>query len=104
MGESAKRRKSLWDAEEESPNSPKLVEWGAPKADSSWQSKSRSGWSSGDNVTGTEELRKENYHYKSMSPAFERRGRRSNSHSPDNGRAQSRRSVYNIWFNDASYS
>ncbi|CAN4121182.1 unnamed protein product [Withania somnifera] len=26
-----------------------------------------------------------------MSPAFERRGRRSNSHSPDNGRGQSRR-------------
>lgn len=91
MGESAKRRKSLWDAEEETPNSPNYEEWGAPKADNSWQSKSRSGWSSGDNVTGTEELRKENYHYKSMSPAFERRGRRSNSHSPDNGRGQSRR-------------
>lgn len=91
MGESAKRRKSLWDAEEESPNSPNYDEWGAPKADTSWQSKSRSDWSSGDNVTGTEELRKENYHYKSMSPAFEKRGRRSNSRSPDNGRAQSRR-------------
>ncbi|KAL3371261.1 hypothetical protein AABB24_008010 [Solanum stoloniferum] len=91
MGENAKRRKSLWDAEEESPNSPKYEEWGPPKADNSWQSKSRSGWSSGDNVTGPEDSRKENYHYKSMSPAFERRGRRSNSHSPDNGRAQSRR-------------
>ncbi|PHU20051.1 hypothetical protein BC332_11202 [Capsicum chinense] len=89
MGESEKRRKSLWDAEE--PNSTNYEEWGAPKADNLWQSKSRSDWLSGDNVTGTEELRKENYHYKSMSPAFERRGRRSNSHSPDNGRTQPRR-------------
>ncbi|KAK4352565.1 hypothetical protein RND71_028083 [Anisodus tanguticus] len=90
MGESAKRRKSLWD-EEETRNSPEYEEWGAPKAGNSWQSKNKSGWSSGDNVTGAEDLRKENYHYKSMSPAFDRRGRRSNSHSPDNGRAQSRR-------------
>ncbi|XP_019233749.1 PREDICTED: zinc finger CCCH domain-containing protein 55-like isoform X3 [Nicotiana attenuata] len=90
MGESAKRRKSLWDAEE-TPNSPDYEEWGASKADNSWQSKNNSGWSCGDNVTGTEELRKENYHYKSMSPAFDRWGRRSNSHSPNNGRTQSRR-------------
>lgn len=91
MGENAKKRKSLWDAEEESP--PKYEEWGPPKPENSWQSKSRSGWSSGDNVTGTEDLRKDNYHYKSMSPAFERRERRNNSHSPDNGRAQSHRYV-----------
>ncbi|XP_059280124.1 zinc finger CCCH domain-containing protein 55-like [Lycium ferocissimum] len=90
MGENAKRRKSLWD-EEDTRNSPDYEEWGPPKADNSWQSKNKSGWSSGDNVTGAEELRKENYHYKSMSPAFDRRGRRSNSQSPDNGRAQSRR-------------
>lgn len=103
MGESAKRRKSLWDAEE-TPNSPDYEEWGASKADNSWQSKNNSSWSCGDNVTGTEELRKENYHYKSMSPAFDRWGRRSSSHSPNNGRTQSRRSVYSIWFNDPSYS
>ncbi|PHT83904.1 hypothetical protein T459_12347 [Capsicum annuum] len=55
---------SLRDAEEATPNSSDYEEWGAPKADNSLKSKNRSGWLSGDNVTGIEELRRENYNYK----------------------------------------
>ncbi|KAM3238219.1 hypothetical protein P3L10_013249 [Capsicum annuum] len=72
---------SLRDAEEATPNSSDYEEWGAPKADNSLKSKNRSGWLSGDNVTGIEELRRENYNYKSMSPSFDRQGRRNNSYS-----------------------